>query len=519
MDDACRGRCKGNAPKAGLTCNARFEVSGVMRVLYIDIDSQRPDHLGCYGYHRKTSPNIDAIARDAVRFDNVYITDAPCLPSRTALWSGRNGFHTGVVNHGGTAADPIPDGANRGFRNEFGVTGWMRLLRDLGYYTATVSSFGERHSAYHWYAGYNEILNCGKGGLERADEVAGLALGWLVNHAKRDNWFLHVNFWDPHTPYNTPEEFGYPFKDEPLGPFYTDEMREKCWSGFGPHSAQEPQHYDSLAQHECSRMPTQIDCAKSMKQWIDGYDTGILYMDTYLGRIFNALSDAGVLDETIIVIGADHGENLGELNVWGDHQTADAITCRVPLIIRWPGITAGVNAGLHYHYDWAATLVDMLGRKIPGNWDGKSFAGEMRSGNDGGREFLVTSQGAWACQRAVRWDKYICIRTYHDGYKDLPDVMLFDLESDPHEQDNLAERERGLATHGLSLLERWLTEMMLTSRHNVDPMMTVLREGGPLHCRGHLPGYLERLRATGRAHHAERLAKRHAVSATGPGPF
>jgi hypothetical protein len=69
-----------------------------VRILYIDIDSLRPDHLGCYGYHRNTSPNIDELARTATRFDNYYVSDAPCLPSRTALWSGRCGFRNGVVS-------------------------------------------------------------------------------------------------------------------------------------------------------------------------------------------------------------------------------------------------------------------------------------------------------------------------------------------------------------------------------------------------------------------------------------
>ena len=67
-----------------------------MRILYIDIDSQRPDHLGCYGYHCNTSPNIDRIASQGVRFDNYYVSDAPCLPSRTAMWSGRFGIHNGA---------------------------------------------------------------------------------------------------------------------------------------------------------------------------------------------------------------------------------------------------------------------------------------------------------------------------------------------------------------------------------------------------------------------------------------
>ncbi len=81
-----------------------------MRILMIDIDTLRPDHLGCYGYHRNTSPNIDRVASQAVRFENNYVSDAPCLPSRSALWSGRSGFHTGVINHGGMAADPFIEG-------------------------------------------------------------------------------------------------------------------------------------------------------------------------------------------------------------------------------------------------------------------------------------------------------------------------------------------------------------------------------------------------------------------------
>ena len=151
----------------------------MMRVLYIDIDSLRPDHLGCYGYHRQTSPNIDTIAGQAVRFENVYVSDAPCLPSRTALWSGRFGYETGVVGHGGTAADPFIEGPSRAFRDTFDATGWMRALRNLGMKTVTVSSFGERHAAWHWYAGFNEIYNPGFGGLDLADDVTPLAIDWL----------------------------------------------------------------------------------------------------------------------------------------------------------------------------------------------------------------------------------------------------------------------------------------------------------------------------------------------------
>ena len=101
-----------------------------MRILYLDIDALRPDHLGCYGYHRNTSPNIDRMAEQGVRFTNYYTPDAPCLPSRTALFSGRFVIHNGVVNHGARAADIPLEGETRKFRSAFSVSVWMSRLRE-----------------------------------------------------------------------------------------------------------------------------------------------------------------------------------------------------------------------------------------------------------------------------------------------------------------------------------------------------------------------------------------------------
>jgi arylsulfatase A-like enzyme len=261
-------------------------------------------------------------------------------------------------------------------------------------------------------------------------------------------------------------------------------------------------------------MPRQIDSMESVRRWIDGYDTGIRYSDDHVGLLLAALEEQDVLDDLVIIITSDHGENQGELNVWGDHQTADAITCRVPLIIRWPGVAdPRVDQALHYHFDWAATLLEMVGSPRPANWDGRSFAPAFRSGQETGRDYLVLSQGAWACQRGVRFraegEEYICLRTYHDGHKMLQPLMLFNLTRDPHEQSDLAGQRPDLVDYAMRLLADWEREQMLTSRTNVDPMMTVLREGGAHHTRGFLPAYLERLRATGRVRHAERLAQIH----------
>ncbi len=508
----------GHVPTKAPNLFKRTPTPQTMRILYIDIDSLRPDHLGSYGYHRNTSPNIDALAARGVRFTNCYVPDAPCLPSRTALAAGRFGIHTGVVNHGGVAAEPFISGPERGFQSPLGQTSWMRCLRNAGLKTAAISPFGERHSAWHWYANFNEIYNSGKGGSETADEVAPIALGWLDRNAQNDNWFLHLNVWDPHTPYRTPASFGNPFENDPLPAWLSDEVRQEHWNGCGPHSAREvngfgSSDYEKDLARRFPRQPSEMRSMDEVRAMFDGYDTGVRFADELVGQLIQKLSDAGVLDDTAIIISSDHGENLGELNIYGDHQTADGITTRVPLIIIWPRVTDGqggrVDASLLYQFDMAATAIELLGGTVPARWDGQSFASSLREGREGGRESLVVSQNAWSCQRSVRFEDYICIRSYHDGYHAFPEIMLFDLKNDPHEQHDLAPQRPDLVARAMQLLDEWTTRMMRSATHGQDPMWTVINEGGPLHTRGQLPAYLERLRATDRAQWADKLAAAH----------
>lgn len=487
-----------------------------MRILYIDIDSLRHDHLGCYGYGRDTSPNIDRMAAQGVRFENVYATDSPCLPSRTALWSGRFGTHNGVIGHGGSAAEMFPEGASRGWNSALGRTSWMRVLRNAGYRTATVSPFGERHSAWHWYANFNDVINTGKGGLERADEITPEALGWLARRGAEDNWFLHVNLWDPHTPYRTPESFANLFAGEPIPAWLTEEVRARHWRGCGPHSAQEVTGFTGgPANSKFPLQPVAMSSMDEVRRMFDGYDMGVRYADNHIGYLLNKLADLGVLDETAVIVSADHAENLGELNIYGDHMTADLVTPHIPLIIRWPrvGGAGRVDSALHYHIDFGATLTELAGGTVPDNWDGVSFAEAFRAGGQSGRDYLALTQGAWTGQRAIRWGDYLCIRTYHDGYHCFPETMLFDAVSDPHEQHDLAQARPDLVGEAMSRLTEWEAEMMRTATTPRDPMWTILREGGPFHTRGELPRYLQRLRATERGEWADRLAAAHPAEA------
>lgn len=200
------------------------------------------------------------------------------------------------------------------------------------------------------------------------------------------------------------------------------------------------------------------------------------------------------------------------LNIWGDHQTADHITNRVPLIVRWPGVTdsqaGNVRSALHYHLDLPATLVALLGRTQPDAWDGASFADDLTAPTEHGRDYLVLSQGAWSCQRSVRWDRWLLIRTYHTGLKAFPAYMLFDLDADPHETTNLVDARPDVLGEGLRKLDEWMGEQMHRSQRG-DPFWGVIAEGGLLHARvgsREWDAYLTRLRTSGRSHHADTLA-------------
>lgn len=479
-----------------------------MRILLIDIDSVNPNHLGCYGYHRNTSPNIDKVAREGARFNNYYTTDAPCAPSRTALMTGQFGIHNGLVGHGGTAGDVRHEGKGRDFKDRLVSESLPGFLRTAGLKTVLISPFAERHSTWKFYAGFNEVYNTGKSGMELADEVNETALNWVENHAQDDHWFMYINYWDPHGPYRTSEEFGNPFEDEALPSWFTEDLLEKHKKKVGPHSVNELNMFDNQERPGYPNYLGEIKDMKDLKVMIDHYDCGIRHTDDHIGKLFQALETQGVMEDLVIIVTADHGENMGELGIYAEHGTADQATCRVPMIIRWPGKKPHVDNGLHYHIDLGPTLADMLGKEPSKQWDGRSYAPAL-DGGDCGRDYLIVSQCAHVCQRSVRFDKWIYIRTYHDGYHLFDHEMLFDLENDPYEQENVAKQHQEVCKDAVYYLNQWHDAMMQSMDDDVDPLWTVMKEGGPYHAKGQLSRYIEHLNKTDRGHAVPELIRRH----------
>lgn len=269
--------------------------------------------------------------------------------------------------------------------------------------------------------------------------------------------------------------------------------------------------YDNATSPNYPRNPGEMKDMDGLRDVIDGYDCGVRHMDNHIGQIFKAFEEKGVMDDLMIIITADHGENLGELGIYGEHGTADQGTCRIPMIIRGPGIQKGhVDHGLHYHLDFLPTLADLFGKEPRQSWDGTSYAPVLTKGEEYGRKYLVVSQCAHVCQRSVRFDNWLYIRTYHDGFHLFDDEMLFNLENDPYEQHNLAMQRRDICQEAVYYLNEWHDEMMKSMPYDVDPMWTVIREGGPYHAQAKdLQKYVVRLEETGRGWAIPELKRRH----------
>lgn len=481
-----------------------------MRILMLDIDTLRPDHMSCYGYHRLTTPNMDQVCAQGVRFDRCYSSDAPCMPARAALVSGMFGIRNGAVGHGSTAGDRRLTGAKREFTDQVDDWNFHNIFRRAGMYAASVSTFPERHSSWWFNAGFNECYNVGGHGGESGEKILPVALDWLKRNQDRDNWFLHVHFWDPHTPYRAPESFGNPFENEPIDPWIGPEQLQTHLAHVGPHCINEIGMYTDQIVPGFPRQPGSAKDLEGVKRVMDGYDCGIRYCDELIGQIFDLLKEQGLYDDTAIIITSDHGENMGELGLYAEHGTADDITCHIPLIIKWPGAPAGsIAPGFHYGLDLLPTMADLLGVAKCDNWDGVSFADTLRSGADCGREGVIISQMAHVCQRSARFGDWLYMRTYHDGFHLFDREMLFHIAQDPHEEHDVKAEYPEICAQGAKMILDWHDEQMLKSDSPIDPMMTVLHEDGPYHTHGHLQEYLERLEQTGRAEGAQELRRRH----------
>jgi len=455
-----------------------------MRVFYFDIDSLRADHLGCYGYQRPTSPTIDRVAAEGMRFTRYYTSDSPCQPSRTALTTGRFGIHNGIVTHG-----QAHNHVNIHQTMYFGPAADNQLLqiqlRQAGMQTYGFSTFPVRHCATWFGLGWSGFFTPSlKTGAESAAEVNAAVLPWLRSSTAPEDFFCYINYWDPHRPYREAmPDWERQWAGAPISQAWPDDATiagQSLYSGpFTPMRLHGPAGGGSPS----PQMPDAIRDRADFERLVDGYDAMIRYADHHVGQVLEELERQKLLEDTAIIVSADHGEAFGEHGIYADHACADECVHRVPLIVRWPGMTAAgsVCDSMLYNVDLSATLCELAGAKIPGWWNGWSFAGHLRNGGRGewDRDHLVWGHGLYTLQRAVRTRRHLLVRTYHPHeYSQFPPTALYDLDRDPYQIRNIAEGEPAKAAELAELLERWLATQLSKPGAIGDPLKAVLAARG-----------------------------------------
>lgn len=386
-------------------------------VILITLDTTRADHLSCYGYSRKTSPHLDELADRSLVFLNGISPSSWTIPAHASLFTGLLPSQHGAISRedkGISSGYPLPP-------YDFVIA---RLLRKYGFNTAGFVSGPFLKSAFGFSQGFNTYGDEWVGFDRRANDLNKEMERWL-----KDNYlspfFLFINYFDPHAPYNPPQYYDSPFKDR--------YERNIDFISFQP---------DSIAKGEIE--PLRGD---DLARAIDLYDTEILFTDHYLGELFRQLEDYGLLEDSLIIITADHGESFGENGVWGHGGIFIESQVRVPLIIHCPSrikspkkIVRQVQTTSLY-----STVLSFLNIPVPSRAIYDVITTNLFAVAE--RELLIApaytfaernnNTGYFGMLRSNRW-KYIM----HES-KDSPQhaptwEMLFDLAADPKELQNLA---------------------------------------------------------------------------------
>jgi len=425
-----------------------------MNVILLVIDTLRADHLGCYGYHRDTSPTLDAIARDGVLFERAYASDVPTQPSYTSMFTGLRGIHTGVVSHSDTEtlSEEIPTLAE--------------ILAGNGVATASVSTL---YTMRRWFArGFRHNVNPAAGDHRKiqqvdAEEINAEAIPWLREH-RGDPFFLFLHYWDPHGLYKPPEEYRRLFYDgdetDPGNRSLDPLKNHAIWSFT-------KRHVDAID-------PELTDLEYVIAQ----YDAEIRYADDQLRLLLDALEDQGIADETAIIITSDHGESLGEHNLYFDHFAVYDTTIQVPLILRTPqGIHNKISEPVQSTTSLAPTIFSLFGLDPPDHMKGENLV-SIAEGETPCPPEVYSNQGLWTAKRAIIRDGWKLIRTTHKSFWDTPERELYRIQDDPLETRDLAEEEPEIADSLDLRMARWLREEL---GGKADPLDLIVTRGLPVY--------------------------------------
>ena len=310
-------------------------------VLVISIDTLRADHLGCYGYPKPTSPNIDRFRKESVLF-RTAIAHAPSTePSHASIFTSMIPAH-----HGALRAKRMPISKN--------VVTMAEILRSAGYRTVSFNGGGQVGASYGFDRGF-EVYESSTG---RFSEKVGAAIDWLERNAE-GKFFLFLHTYEVHAPYEPTADYLRLFETE-----YSGTLPDRITPGL-------------LIKINAGAVD--LD-GRDVRHIVNTYDAQIRSMDDAFGKLITHLRSTRLLDRTLIVFTSDHGEEFGEHGQLGRHSHAlyDELL-RVPLIVRMPGARSASTVVERQvrGIDILPTVVDVLDLQSLAQFEGSTLTGLM----------------------------------------------------------------------------------------------------------------------------------------------
>jgi arylsulfatase A-like enzyme len=402
-----------------------------LNILLISLDTTRADRLFCYGYHRPTSPNIDRIAEGGALFTEFYSPHIPTFPGHTTMMTGRDLYAHQVTSQSSTP-ELSPD-----------IPTLAEILSSQGWYTAAADNLGRWFQrGFQSYEGYSwDTANQKE--WRKAEAVNAASLKVIDAAAGQDKpFFLFLHYWDPHTPYLPPAPFSRMF--------YEGDEKDPANTTMDP-----VWEFENFKWYFNEWMPgvTDIEFPKAQ------YDAEVAYMDACLAHVFTRLQELRVLDDTLVVMTADHGEELDEHGCWFDHHGLYEPNVRIPLIMRLPGrIPAGACIpGFARTTDITPTVLDYAGLLDPAlKFEGVSLRPLIQQPEGvsrGSCDALYLTENTWMKKRALRTHNWKLIVSLEPDLHDLPMTELYDLSTDPGENLNVANERPEVVTELRGRLE------------------------------------------------------------------
>jgi len=363
------------------------------------------------------------------------------------MMTGRDPFETGVIAQGGHTA-PGSD-----------VVMLAEELQRQGYFTAAADNLGRWFTrGFSLYEVYQWEIKPGEP-MRKAEGVNKSALKALHRCADQDQpFFLFLHYWDGHTPYLPPPPFDRMFyKGDEKDP--DNPSMDALWD------------FEPFNRYFAGWMPGVTDIQFPIAQ----YDASLAYLDSCLQHLFNRMEQLGLLENTSVVITADHGEETDEHECWFDHHGLYDTNLRVPLLVRTPGGSPQRIPGFVRTLDIAPTILDLSGASpFAAPLQGASFRPMLEGAWPAGQgtcDELFLTECTWMRKRGYRSGRYKYIQALEPDIHGKPPEELYDLEHDPGEKHNLAFELPSVAADLKRRLMAWKTDREAASGR-ADPVET-----------------------------------------------